>query len=461
MALPGNVLFYGDNLDVLRRHVPDESVDLVYLDPPFNSNATYSVLFGHADGSKSSAQIKAFDDTWHWDNAAATAFEEAVTRGGQVAQALVAFRTLLGPSTMLAYLSMMAPRLVELRRVLKPTGSIYLHCDPTASHYLKLLMDAVFGGENFLNHVVWLYGLGGSSKRYWPRKHDDLLWYSKTPDGHYFEADMIPATSAMMKGQLKKAPDYWDIPTINNMAKERLGYPTQKPEALLERIVRSSSPEGGVILDPFCGCGTTIAAAEKLKRGWMGIDLTYLAISLIKSRLTAMGASDYRVLGEPTTTDDAAELAREDPYQFQWWALGLIGARPAEGKKGADQGIDGRLFFFDGDQTPRQVIVSVKAGGIQVSHVRDLVGVLQREQAQIGVLISFKQPTQPMRQEAASAGFYASPWGQHSRLQLLTVAELLAGKRLDMPAGGTHMTQVALPPTPEPLVHPDQLSLGG
>jgi site-specific DNA-methyltransferase (adenine-specific) len=246
------------------------------------------------------------------------------------------------------------------------------------------------------------------------------------------------------------------------MAKERLGYPTQKPEALLERIVRSSSPEGGVVLDPFCGCGTTIAAAEKLtNRLWIGIDITYLAISLIKSRLTAMGASDYRVLGEPTTADDAEQLATDDPYQFQWWALGLIGARPAEGKKGADQGIDGRLFFFDGDQTPKQVIVSVKAGGVQASHVRDLRGVIDREQAQIGVLISFKEPTQPMRQEAASAGFYNSPWGQHQRMQLLTVSELLAGKRIDMPAGGAHMTQVALPPTPEPIVHPDQLSFGG
>jgi hypothetical protein len=228
----------------------------------------------------------------------------------------------------------------------------------------------------------------------------------------------------------------------------------------LTKIIEAGCPPDGLVLDPFCGCGTTIAAARTLERRWTGIEITYLAISLIKSRLTALGSSDYSVLGEPTTIDDAAQLAADDPYQFQWWALGLIGARPAEGKKGADQGVDGRLFFFDGDQTPKQVIVSVKAGGVQVSHVRDLRGVIDRERAQIGVLISFNEPTQPMRQEAASAGFYDSPWGKHPRLQLLTGAELLAGKQIDMPAGGSQMTQVALPPTPEPAVHPDQMTLG-
>jgi site-specific DNA-methyltransferase (adenine-specific) len=255
--------------------------------------------------------------------------------------------------------------------------------------------------------------------------------------------------------------DVWtDLPPLQASSAERLGYPTQKPESLLRRIIESSCAAGGVVLDPFCGCGTTIAAAEKLKRRWVGIDLTYLAISLIKSRLTEMGSSDYTVLGEPTTADDAAELAASDPYQFQWWALGLIGARPAEGKKGADKGIDGRLFFFDGDTKPKQAIVSVKAGKVQVSHVRDLRGVLDREQAQLGVLISFNEPTQPMRTEAASAGFYKSAYGQHPKIQLVTVGELLEGKQIDMPAGGAHMTQVALPPTPEETVHPDQLGLG-
>jgi DNA modification methylase len=404
-----------------------------------------------------------------------------------VAQSLAAFQTLLGPSTMLAYLSMMAPRLVELRRVLKPTGSIYLHCDPTASHYLKLLLDAIFGAGNFRNEIAWCYyGPGSPKVRQFLRKHDTILWYSKTgtwtfnrddiriehsaktrenfKKGHLgsgFSADETLGDDDVLHTKGKVPEDWWIVAIAPRSTKEYLGYPTQKPEALLDRIIRASSNPGDVVLDPFCGCGTAVAVAERLDRHWVGIDLTYLAISLIKSRLTAMGSSDYTVLGEPTTADDAADLAREDPYQFQWWALGLIGARPAEGKKGADQGIDGRLFFFDGDAKPKQVIVSVKAGGVQVSHVRDLRGVLDREQAQIGVLISFNEPTQPMRTEAASARFYTGPQGTYPRIQLLTVAELLAGKRIDMPAGGSQMTQVALPPVPEITVHPDQLSLGG
>ncbi len=246
---------------------------------------------------------------------------------------------------------------------------------------------------------------------------------------------------------------------VGRTAHERLGYPTQKPEALLTRIIEASCPSEGVVLDPFCGCGTTIAVAEKLGRSWVGIDITYLAISLIKSRLTAMGSANYTVLGEPTTADDAAQLAKDDPYQFQWWALGLIGARPTEGKKGADKGIDGRLFFFDEGSTPKQVIVSVKAGKVSAPHVRDLVGVLSREGAEMGVLISFNEPTQPMRAEAASAGFYRSLGHDYRRVQLVTVGELLDGKRIDMPAVGPKGTEVALPPTPEVEVHPDQLSL--
>jgi DNA modification methylase len=535
-----NALFYGDNLDVLRRYVKDETVDLVYLDPPFNSNADYNVLFGHADGSRAAAQIKAFGDTWRWDQSAATAFQETVHAGGLTAQALSAFHTLLGPSTMLAYLSMMAPRLAELRRVLKPSGSIYLHCDSTASHYLKLLLDAVFGPENFLAEIIWKrYGAHNDSKGY-GRVHDVILFYGRRrtpffkkqfqpydaeyiaqrfrfadPDGRKWSEQNLaspnprpnltyPFTAAngityqppangwkykpermsaldaegrlhypqktggrlRLKNYQDEMPgvpvqDLWtDVGAIGGTSPERLGYPTQKPIALLERIISTSCPTGGVVLDPFCGCGTSIAAAEKLKRRWIGIDLTYLAISLIKSRLTAMGSDNYAVLGEPTTADDAQQLAKDDPYQFQWWALGLIGARPAEGKKGADHGIDGRLFFFDEGSAAKQLIVSVKAGKVSVPHVRDLVGVLGREKAQIGTLISFNEPTQPMRAEAASAGFYTSLGHTYPKVQLLTVGELLAGKKVEMPVVGPGGTQVALPPTPEELVNPDQLSLG-
>jgi len=469
-----NILYYGDNLPVLKRHIADESVDLIYLDPPFNSNATYNVLFGQADGTKAAAQIKAFDDTWHWDHVAAESFQEIVTDGGEVAQAMVAFRTLLGPSTMLAYLSMMAPRLIELRRILKPTGSIYLHCDPKASAHLRLLMDAVFGAKNFVNEIIWFYKTGGMSKRWFGRKHDVILFYAKGPKYKFIqqrEKSYLAHKYGFSNVTIEEDEggyytmvgmrDVWDIPALRGNQPEALGYPTQKPVTILERIIEASSSPGDVVLDPFCGCGTAVAASEKLGRKWIGIDIAYLAVSLIKSRLTAMGSSDYKVLGEPATADDAAQLAADDPYQFQWWALGLIGARPQEGKKGADKGIDGRLYFFDeGNETAKQVIVSVKAGKVHASYVRDLVGVLRREQAQIGVLISLNEPTQPMREEAATAGFYASPWGQHPTVQLLTVTELLEGKTINMPAGGAHMTQVALPPMPEPTVHPDQLSLG-
>ncbi|MFZ5933018.1 MAG: DNA methyltransferase [Patescibacteria group bacterium] len=433
-----NLLYFGDNLEVLRRHVANESVDLIYLDPPWNKKKRYNILFVEQNGSRSPAQIRVFEDSWQWDTAAVTAYQEIVESGGQVSTTMQAFRQMLGDCNMLAYLSMMAPRLVELRRVLRPTGSIYLHCDSTASPYLRLLMDAVFGPKNFLNNIVWCYGLGGSSRRYWPRKHDDILWYSKVPDKHSFKPILVPAKSQMMKGQLKKAPDYWDIPTINNMARERLGYPTQKPEALLERIVQSSSREGDTVLDPFCGCGTTIAVAHRLNRRWVGIDITHLATNLIKFRLQSefgVGVtSQYQVMGEPTDLPGARELAKE-PFQFQMWALGLVGARPSDPKKGADRGIDGRLFFHDEPEKARtkQIILSVKSGGVSVKDVRDLRGVVEREKVEIGVLITLQDPTKAMRSEAATAGFYSSPWGKHPRLQILTIAELLQKRMIDYP----------------------------
>jgi site-specific DNA-methyltransferase (adenine-specific) len=514
-------LYYGDNLDVLRRYVKDESVDLVYLDPPFNSNASYNILFEEQDGLRSAAQIKAFSDTWRWDQVAAGAYEETVEAGGDASQAMQAFRTILGNTNMLAYLAMMAPRVIELRRVLKPTGSLYLHCDPTASHYLKLLLDAVFAPVNFRNEIVWQRTPSkGLMRRRLPSNHDVLLTYQngdkatwnesavfkpydeneldektarkyalRDSDGRRYQLTSLinpnpdrpnltyeflgvtrvwrwtrermaaayeaghvvqpsPGAVPRIKRYLDEQRgrpfgDVWtDIPPINSRAAERLGYPTQKPEALLERIVAASSNLGDVVLDPFCGCGTAIAVAEKLDRRWIGIDLTFLATNLIKSRLIdAFGERiNFDVIGEPTTADDAAELARADPYQFQAWALGLVGARTAGQKKGADHGIDGRLLFHEkpGGKT-RQVIVSVKAGHTGVAHVRDLRGVIGRENAEIGLLISMQEPTRQMRAEAASAGHYrsggegAGTWGNHPKLQLLTVADLLNGKRIDMP----------------------------
>lgn len=506
-----NQLYYGDNLDILRRYVKDESVDLVYLDPPFNSNANYNVLFAEKDGTQAASQIRAFTDTWTWDQEDEAVFADMVMAGGRVADCLQAFRTFLGECDMLAYLTMMAPRLVELRRVMKPTASIYLHCDPTASHYLKMLMDAVFGPEFFRNEIVWQRTTAKShAYTRFSSAFDVLLFYGKS-DEPIWNAQFLPHRQEYVKSHygsveegsgrhytldncLNPNPDrpnltfewhghlrvwrwtkdkmqklhdegrlvytksgmprykryldempgtpltsvWTDIPPINSQAAERLGYPTQKPEALLERIINASSNPGDVILDPFCGCGTTIAAAQRLARPWIGIDITHLAITLIKTRLKdSFGeAAAFEVLGEPTSVPDAEELAAADPYQFQWWALGLVGARPVEQKKGADKGIDGRIVF-QGDKPGKfeSVILSVKAGHVTASQVRDLKGVLDREKAAIGVLISMQEPTAPMKVEAATAGFFESEtWARkHPKIQLLTVAELLAGKKIDMP----------------------------
>jgi len=518
---PANHLYYGDNLEVLRRYIASESVDLVYLDPPFNSNATYNVLFAEQSGEKAASQIKAFEDTWTWDEEAARTYFETVQAGGEVANALKAFYTLLGTSNMMAYLAMMAPRLVELRRALKPTGSIYLHCDPTASHYLKLLMDAIFGAVNYTNEISWRrtttkgdYKQGATN---WPRIRDVLLHFHKDGragpvfhqpfapysddyvkvkyrysdgDGRLYRLDNLTAPGAGSRGHpqyefmgvtrywrynkakmealfaegrivqtkpgtvpqykrfLDEVPgiaigDTWDdIAPINSQAQERLGYPTQKPEALLERIIEASSDEGDLVLDPFCGCGTAIAVAHRLKRRWAGIDITHLAVNLMKHRLLSTFGegvkAEYDVVGEPVDVSGAHQLAADDPYQFQWWALGLVGARPVEQKKGADKGVDGRIYFHEGDPTDvKQIILSVKAGAnLHRNMVHELRGVVEREGAQMGVLLTMEAPTKPMREEAASAGFYQSPWGTHPRIQLFTVAALLDGMRIDAPPMG-------------------------
>lgn len=477
-----NTLYYGDNLDVLRRHIRDESVDLIYLDPPFNSKADYNVIYAEHSGVSATAQVRAFEDTWTWDTAAAAAYEESVAAGGAVADALVGFAKLFPSSDLLAYLSMMAPRLVQLHRVLKPTGLLYLHCDPTASHSLKLLLDAVFGPKGFRNEIIWGFSGGGIPRRDFPRKHQTIFRYAKGPTWFYEPEHKPYKENTQQVGKHSTyvvedkrdidldrgtpITDWWtDINTVTGWSPERLGYQTQKPEALLARIIRTSCPSDGLVLDPFCGCGTTVDAAQALGHPWIGIDITHLAIGLIKHRLADRHgkeiASTYRVVGEPTTEEDAAVLAREDPFQFQAWALGLVGARMAgSDRKGGDKGIDGRLYFHDSDAGPtRQIVLSVKGGHLVPTHVRDLGGVIQRERAEIGALISFEDPTPGMRKEAADAGFYASPWGKHPRIQLVTIRDLLSGKGLNYPhiegANVTHRrARRAKPSQPEELELP-------
>jgi DNA modification methylase len=512
---PANTLYYGDNLDILRRYLDDESVDLIYLDPPFNSNADYNVLFAEKDGAQAHAQIKAFEDTWTWDLEAAQEYAQVLRSGhDRVALALKSLHDFLGGSDMMAYLAMMALRLIELRRVLKPTGSIYLHCDPTASHYLKILMDAVFGPEFFRNEIVWQRTTGRKSLTQFGRVHDTILFYTRTgkaiwnppqvaqtddtvrghdlmangggvyrmsdlsapgagpprqfqgkliapPPGRHWQYDQPAIDQLVQEGRivyskrgkprlktyLSQLPgvsvrDVWtDIQPINAAAQERLGYPTQKPELLLERIVSASSNENDLILDPFCGCGTTIATAQKLNRRWIGIDITHLAINLIKVRLAdSFGpkiADIYQVIGEPEDLQGARALAEQDKYQFQYWALGLVNARPMEEKRGADKGIDGRLYMTEANGQTRSIIISVKGGHVTASHVRDLRGVIEREDAALGVFITLERPTAPMKSEAAEAGFYQTKTvsqSKHPRLQILTIQDLLNGKKIDMPA---------------------------
>ncbi len=505
----------------MRRYIAAETVDLVYLDPPFNSNADYNVLFAEHSGDRAAAQIKAFEDTWTWDADSARAYEEVVEGGGALSETMQALRQMLGGSNMLAYLAMMAPRLVELHRVLKLTGSLYLHCDSTASHYLKLLLDSTFGPRNFRNEIVWVRHNARSTRGRWPRIHDTLLFYSKG-ETFSFEPIIVKADKAKLPHTLITGPngmkyqtyeltgpgvtrlgesgkpwrgfdvtkmgrhwgnnhgamdkwaeaglihfakdgfprrrdeqpfdpdtrevtvgDVWiDIDRINQADKrERQGYPTQKPEALLQRILDASARPGQVILDPFCGCGTTISVAQQKGLEWIGIDVTHLAIGLIKHRLReqfgAAISSTYRVIGEPVSLPDAERLAAEDPFQFQAWALGLVLARKeTSSKKGADRGIDGVIYFHDDPKgKAKRIVLSVKAGAnVSVAMVRDLVGTVTREKADLGVLISFTKPTKPMETEAADAGFYVSPMGgKHPKIQILTIEQLLAGKGIDYP----------------------------
>ena len=496
-----NTLFYGDNLDVLRRHVADSSVDLVYLDPPFQSGKNYNVIFETHTGKPEHerAQAEAFGDTWRWGQEAEESFVDVERVGGAPAKTIRALRAILGESDIMAYLSMMAPRLLELRRVLKPTGSLYLHCDPTASHYLKVLLDGIFGAGCFRNEIIWRYRRWPAKARRFQRMHDVLLFYgASTKNEQTFNTlygyEKLAASTLKTFGTKKQRADFssghrkpsvedvetqgpplsdywevaeatgteaplsdaWEVGVIAAIGKERTGYPTQKPEALLERVIRASSNEGDVVLDPFCGCGTAIAVAQRLGRCWIGIDVTHLAINIIRDR---MKDADFEVRGEPVDIEGARQLAHDDPFQFQWWILGRVGARPTDQKKGADSGIDGQLAFRGVPAGPadQRAIISVKGGKLQPAHVRELRGVLSREGAAVGVLLTLHKPTPAMLKEAARAGFHESHWGRHPRIQILTAQDVLEGRALDLP--GSNLASVkkarrAPPPT-------EQMSIPG
>jgi len=507
-----NKLYYGDNLQVLRDYIADESIDLIYLDPPFNSNASYSILFKSPEGKGADAQIEAFNDTWQWGPAASSALMDITQSGNHALHTLMqAMKTAIGENAMMAYLAMMAVRLVELHRVLKPTGSLYLHCDPTASHYLKLVLDAVFGPENFLNEIIWKRTSAHSSaKRYGP-VHDVILFYAKsdqyvwnrtyTPhdpayidlffdqqdaDGrrwkrmdltgagvrhgetgedwrginvtakgrHSSKLDEFdkagrihwPAKAGGMP-RLKQYPEdlpgvplqdiFADIRPMHNLSEERLGYPTQKPVALLERIISASSNPGDTVLDPFCGCGTAIDAAQKLGRQWIGIDVTHLAIGLVEKRLReAYGdTAQWETIGVPKDLASAQRLAEDKPHDFQNWICLQLGGWPwMGGKKGGDKGVDGYFYYVgEGGQTETGVI-SVKAGhNVNPGMVRDLWGVMQRDGHKLGLFVCAALPTRGMEEEAASHGLIETEFGRFPALQLFTLAELFQDRRPKLP----------------------------
>jgi DNA modification methylase len=500
-----NKLFFGDNLGVMRDHIASESVDLVYLDPPFNSKRDYNLIFRSPKGQQSDAQITAFEDSWQWGPQAEHEYAEVLRQSNtDAAEVLRSLRQFLRENDMMAYLTMMTNRILELHRVLKPSGSLYLHCDPTASHYLKIILDTIFGPQQFRNEIIWQRTRSHNDKsltRY-GAIHDVLLFYTKGPnwifnklhtkrdanapkthdlythtDGKIYRKDncrapggrgprfewnghihnwrfteekareleqagLIVYSSSGMPRLLREVDtergpqlqDMWtDISPPNSGSAEILGYPTQKPLALLERIIQVSTNPGDTVLDPFCGCGTAIHAAQKLGRRWLGIDITHLAISLIEKRLRdAFPGITFEAIGVPEDLDGARDLAFRDKYQFQWWACSLVNAQPYKGKKkGADGGTDGLIFFADdargGD---KKIIVSVKGGdNVGRTMVADLKNTVDREGAQIGLFVTLTPPTRPMITEAASAGFYSSPYhGDFPKIQILTIEGLLSGR---------------------------------
>ena len=515
-----NKLYFGDNLEILRDKIPSGCVDLIYLDPPFQSGKNYNQIFQpQAAGIKgATAQIKAFEDTWQWGEEAEREYQGLITGtitqekpGQKLIDLLKAMRAYLGECPMMAYLAMMAPRLVEMRRVLKNTGSVYLHCDSTASHYLKLLMDAIFEFKNMRNEIIWQkIRTEKSQSNQFAKLHDIIFFYTKS-EQYAFNQSRLPLSQEYIdkyynqvepktgrryqlisflqggQGQSRNFGDKWleppmgrhwiwsqerideairkgllvftdpkkprlkryldeyggrnigniwtDIYPINAVAKERLGYPTQKPEALLERIIKASSNEGDLVLDPFCGCGTTVAVAQRTNRKWIGIDVTYLAIDIIKKRLEKNGIKegvDFGIDGEPTDAYSAEMLAKKSPFDFQYWCLSRLDATPSPTKSG-DQGVDGIINFPDPTKPDKfgKGIVSVKGTqAVNPAMVRDLKGTIASQKADFGILITLKNPTQGMTVEAVKEGMahyeYSKGTKQYKipKIQILTVDDL-------------------------------------
>jgi len=524
---PKNQLFYGDNLEVLRRHIKDESVDLCYIDPPFNSKRNYNQIYNNI-GKEDQAQAQAFIDTWTWDDIANQGLAEIQENylghfTSQSIDLISGLAKVLGKGSLLAYLVSMTLRIAEIYRVLKPSGSFYFHCDPTASHYLKIITDTIFCAQSgdYINEIIWKRSYGhGDSKKSLGRSHDVVFYYVKhtskySLNGFYHAHDQryldsffkhsddrgvyklenltspnprpnlvyeykgypspdkgwrvklermqeldrdgrlhFPAkkNGRIMKkvylNELEGQPmtDIWsDIKPLSAHDQERLGYPTQKPEALLERIIKSSSNEGGVVLDAYCGCGTTVAVSQRLNRQWIGIDITYQSISLILKRLEdsfGKGVLDNITLnGIPKDMKSAEALANKSDdrtrKEFEKWAVLTYSNNRAtiNQKKGADKGIDGIAYFRSEKDDPEKIILQVKSGKVSSRDIRDLQGTITRETATLGIFITLQKPTKDMLKEAKEAGIYQSQFmsAPVDKIRIVTIQEIIEEqKRLDI-----------------------------
>ena len=521
-----NQLFYGDNLEVLRKHIRDESVDLCYIDPPFNSKRNYNQIYNNV-GKEDQAQAQAFMDTWTWDDHANQGLAEIQDNylghfTGQSIDLISGLSKVLGKGSLLAYLVGMTLRIVEIHRVLKPTGSFYLHCDSSASHYLKIILDAIFcsQGGDFLSEIVWKRTSARSDSHKWNNIHDTILFYSKSNKftwnrqytdydksytdkfyrhieegtGRRFRISDLTAAGTRngQSGKPWKGIDpaskgnHWkytierldeldkegrihypkkkggvpgykryldemegvaiqsiinDISPLSAQSAEKLGYPTQKPESLLERIIKASSNEGDIILDAYCGCGTTIAVAEKLNRSWIGVDITYQSISLILKRLEdSFGKNsieNIQLNGIPKDRESAVALANKADdrtrKEFEKWAVLTYSNNRAviNAKKGADKGIDAVAYFQGEKDNTEKIIFQVKSGKVKSGDIRDLQGTMTLQQAAIGIFITLQPPTKDMIQTAKMAGIYQSRFMNQlvDKIQIVTIQEILEEKK--------------------------------
>lgn len=520
-----NQLFYGDNLEVLRKHIKDETIDLCYIDLPFNSKRNYNQIYNNV-GKEDKAQAQAFIDTWTWDDQANQGLAEIQENylghfTSQSIDLISGLTKVLGKGSLLSYLVSMTLRVAEIHRVLKPTGSFYLHCDPTASHYLKIIIDAIFcsQGGDFLNEIVWKRTTAHNDPQKFGRIQDRIFFYSKTQSKifnyidnthsaeqlsrykysddkglyraenltapHFSETRTVdwrgvnPGNNRQWRFSLAKLEelyengyillqkdgrprkdglkqylhetkspvlqDIWTDILFSPTTKERLGYPTQKPEALLERIIQTSSNEGDIILDAYCGCGTTVAVSQKLNRQWIGIDITYQSISLILKRLEdTFGKAvleTINISGIPKDMKSAEALAlkKDDRTrkEFEKWAVLTYSNNRAtiNQKKGADKGIDGIAYFTGDKDEPEKIILQVKSGNVKSGDIRDLQGTITLEKAELGIFITLKPPTKEMIKTAKEAGIYKSRYMSQpvDRIMIVTIQEIIeAQKRLDI-----------------------------